>query len=326
MASSQPFNPKNPGKDTYGTFVLIKHVNGFSTLYAHLSSSASGITVFSTDDRYNAEFASWTPVRKGDVIGFVGLSGVVTTGRSHLHFEVARNTLGTYSGHVAGRVDPYDIRQVALFYPPSGPKFTSCGQNFFWKACPLSPKEIVLQPGPDEGKDIWTTSVYSYASCSYPGPGGGAYDENLRIGGWGDWYYSLLEFDLTDLPAYARTASLQLFCYSDNNGTPTPIYLDRIESFWWDWQTTGTGCDYQRLWWNDRPMTVPWNGILLPSPTVGDWYSIDITDLYNAWRSGTYPNYGLQLRPASVADNFDVFYSSRFNVNPMLRPKLVINQ
>ena len=32
-------------------------------------------------------------------------------------------------------------------------------------------------------------------------------------------------------------------------------------------------------------------------PLVGQWYSIDITDLYNAWQNGTHPNHGLQLRP-----------------------------
>src|SRR6266446_7896368 len=38
MTSSQP---SDPTKDTYGAFVLVKHANGFSSLYAHLSSAAS---------------------------------------------------------------------------------------------------------------------------------------------------------------------------------------------------------------------------------------------------------------------------------------------
>jgi hypothetical protein len=40
-------------------------------------------------------------------------------------------------------------------------------------------------------QDIWTTSVYSYAPGG-AGPGGGLADDVLKVGGWGDLYYSLL--------------------------------------------------------------------------------------------------------------------------------------
>lgn len=139
MASSQPSDPNHPNQDTYGTFVLIQHANGFSTLYAHLSASAPGVAVFSSSARYNSQFGSWTPVNKGDVIGFVGLSGMVTTSRSHVHFEVANNPAGTYSGHVQNRVDSYDLFNVGLFYPPTGVSFTACGAQFLWTSCPIAP-------------------------------------------------------------------------------------------------------------------------------------------------------------------------------------------
>jgi surface antigen len=185
--------------------------------------------------------------------------------------------------------------------------------------------QVVFQPGPNTGKDIWTTSVYYYAPCSYPYLGGGLYDAELRVGGWGDLYYSLLQFDLTGLPTHATSVTLQLFCYSSNQGTPTPMYIDRITQFWWDWQTSGTGCDYDRLWWADRPSAVQWSATIFPAPVVGQWYSMDITDLYNAWQSGQYPNYGLQLRPVYNWDNFNFFYSSRY-AGDMFRPKLIIQQ
>ena len=187
------------------------------------------------------------------------------------------------------------------------------------------PTEVVVQPGPDTGKDIWTTSVFSYANCSGPGPGGGLYDTELRTGGWGDLYYSLLQFDLSGLPPHAKSAVLYLYCYSlDNNGTGTPMYLDRITQFWWDWQTSGSGCDHDRLWWADRPPTVQWTTTTLPTPVAGQWYTVNITDLYNAWQGGQYPNYGLQLRPVQTADTFNFFYTSRYIVDPTLRPKLVV--
>jgi murein DD-endopeptidase MepM/ murein hydrolase activator NlpD len=60
----------------YGRWVLIRHGNGLSTGYAHLHGIARGI-------RPGAR------VRQGQVIGFVGSSGLSTG--PHLHFELHRN-------------------------------------------------------------------------------------------------------------------------------------------------------------------------------------------------------------------------------------------
>ena len=59
----------------YGTYVRIRHSNGYETAYAHMS-------------RYGRGMRSGAQVRQGQVIGYVG-----TTGRStgpHLHYEVLR--------------------------------------------------------------------------------------------------------------------------------------------------------------------------------------------------------------------------------------------
>lgn len=183
-------------------------------------------------------------------------------------------------------------------------------------------QDITLQPGPDMGKDIWTTSMYSYApGDSYPG--GGKNDYELVVGGWGDSYYSLLQFNLAGMPSNVSSAHLELFCFYQRGDGTTGIYLDRITQFW-DWRTQGTGRDRDRLWWNDRPTAVQWIPNVLSAPTVGQWYSIDITDLYNAWQNGTYPNYGIQLRPADYANRWAEFYSSDYSDNPSLRPRLVL--
>ena len=195
----------------------------------------------------------------------------------------------------------------------------------FYRAVPSSSSSepVVLQPGPADGKDIWTTSIYSNSECSKPGPGGGLNNDELRVGGWADSYYSLLQFDLSGVPATASSAIMYLYCYSNNSGTGTPLLLDRITQDW-DWRTSGTGCDRERLWWADKPETSQWRIDQLPTPDLNQWYTVDITDLYNAWKNGTYPNYGLQLRPVSNWNNYDLFYSSDYLGDPSLRPKLVV--
>lgn len=115
---------------------------------------------------------------------------------------------------------------------------------------------VILQPGPGEGTDIWTTSVYSYAPGG-GGPGGGLDNEELRVGGWGDTYLALIEFDLTGLPQYATSAVLELYECNSHGGTSVPMYLDRITEPW-DWDRN------DRLWWADRPSTVQWSPSALP--------------------------------------------------------------
>jgi hypothetical protein len=69
---------------------------------------------------------------------------------------------------------------------------------------------------------------------------------------------------------------------------------------------------------------VLWLPNALPAPAISEWYSIDITDLYNAWMDGTYPNYGIQLWPVSNNNRWSEFYSSDYADDPSLRPRLVV--
>jgi murein DD-endopeptidase MepM/ murein hydrolase activator NlpD len=57
----------------YGRCIALKHANGYSTFYAHLN-------------RFNKGICPGVRVKRGEVIGFVGASGLVTG--SHLHYEV----------------------------------------------------------------------------------------------------------------------------------------------------------------------------------------------------------------------------------------------
>jgi len=60
----------------YGRYIKLKHVNGFTTAYAHMSRIASGMS-------------PGVRVRQGQIIGYVGSTGLSTG--NHLHFEVRIN-------------------------------------------------------------------------------------------------------------------------------------------------------------------------------------------------------------------------------------------
>ena len=63
-------------KGGYGKYVRIRHANGYETAYGHLTAYARGLDVGSH-------------VRQGQIIGFVGSSGLSTG--THVHFEIIIN-------------------------------------------------------------------------------------------------------------------------------------------------------------------------------------------------------------------------------------------
>jgi murein DD-endopeptidase MepM/ murein hydrolase activator NlpD len=63
-------------KGGYGKYVRIRHANGYETAYGHMTAFARGLDVGSH-------------VRQGQIIGFVGSSGLSTG--SHVHFEIIVN-------------------------------------------------------------------------------------------------------------------------------------------------------------------------------------------------------------------------------------------
>jgi len=63
-------------KGGYGKYIRVRHANGYETAYGHLSAFARGLNVGSR-------------VRQGQIIGFVGSTGLSTG--AHVHFEILIN-------------------------------------------------------------------------------------------------------------------------------------------------------------------------------------------------------------------------------------------
>ena len=172
-------------------------------------------------------------------------------------------------------------------------------------------RPLTLQPGPADGQDFYITSYYGLSTGS-TGAGGAADEIRLRLGGWADEYRSLIQFNVASLPGAVSSAKVRLYAIASGN---TAVYVDRVTSAW-QWSPTFV--------WAQRPSFTAVAGPI-PAPGAAGWYEIDITSLYNAWKDGSFPNYGLQLRPQSTSNNnFCEFYSSNYTDDPSFRPQLVI--
>ena len=166
--------------------------------------------------------------------------------------------------------------------------------------------QIAIQPGPaTPGMDTWLSSNYNQNA---------QLDGKLLVGGWGDEYDTMLRFDLSGLPLNATQAQLYFYAYPLNNKSSligTTWYLNYLP-----WRTSS-------LTWATLP-TASLSIGTLSAPPVSGWYAVDITSIYNLWRTGnTYPNLGIRIRPNGNNNNFDAFYSS-LNSNAGVRPGLVI--
>ena len=87
----------------YGNVIILRHANGYTTRYAHLSRFAAGIR-------------AGRRVRQGQVIGYVGATGLATG--PHLHYELRRNG------------QPIDVRTAKL---PGGPPVPKALRSEFEK-------------------------------------------------------------------------------------------------------------------------------------------------------------------------------------------------
>jgi len=137
----------------------------------------------------------------------------------------------------------------------------------------------------------------------------------LDIGGWGDYYYNFLEFNLAASPGAAQTLSATLYLYgaAPADGNDPAFALHRITS---DWTAASVNL-------TNNPASVFYKNFGPFARGTYVWNSLDITDLYKSWKNGTYPNYGIKLVPTNNWQSNGAIASSN-NVDSTIRPKIVI--
>lgn len=169
------------------------------------------------------------------------------------------------------------------------------------------PLPFIYQPGPNQVKDMFYSSVYDY------GTGHIINNEKLRVGGWGDDYWTFIQFDLSALPANAKKVELIMMLYNEE-GMSTPMEVFAVTT---PWDETAGWTGYE-----DELGTKFLSRVEAP-PREGT-FQLDITGLYNRWKGGAQPNYGIVFKPLGTNHQFNTFRSSEYMADPSARPKLII--
>lgn len=193
--------------------------------------------------------------------------------------------------------NPHGYARYAVLIVNNQPHFVS-------QAPSSTPGFVFLQPGPGEGQDT------SYGSGYYLN--GTPDDPVLTYGGSGDRFSDYFRFDLSHgLPASnVARAHLQLYVTMPAVGDP------RLQL----WQLTEA--------WTEASVTASSNpaGVLIRNlpPLRGGWNSIDVTDLYRRWKTGSLPNFGVKIAPEGTPTGARGSLAACEYGDADKRPKLVL--
>ncbi len=181
---------------------------------------------------------------------------------------------------------------------------------------------IVLQPGPDEGKDV------SLSNSDAVNQGD---KESLTAY---TWYLDdklalkrfFLEFDLSSIPEGAVITNAKLNLYYnptdpyevfDFQTGENEVFIQRITSGW----------DEHLVNWENQPTTTTDNQIELPASTspTQDYLDIDVTELVKDMADTMNENHGFLMRMEDEINFYKgVLFASSDHADPSLWPKLEI--
>ncbi|MBI5734010.1 MAG: M23 family metallopeptidase [Candidatus Kerfeldbacteria bacterium] len=125
------YSSLDQGYGFYAQMVIIRYnqttadERHYASVSAHLNSYNPNILYRPKDHRVDTDYENWTPVRRGEIIGYAGESG---TSWVHLHQE---HYIGDYADKNSSRFDPYDIYGMGEDYLPD----KGCGQNSMMVEC-----------------------------------------------------------------------------------------------------------------------------------------------------------------------------------------------
>ena len=165
---------------------------------------------------------------------------------------------------------------------------------------------ITIQPDQNDGKDTYYGTVYW--------TGGNPNSDGMYIGGWGDSYYSFIEFDTSSLPASSTIVSAEIHLYNELSfGSANNAILERVTEPWTEAGVTRAN--------NPASVSIGMGWQIVPA----GWWIADVTDLAKDWVDGSAPNYGVRvLGQYNSNQHQKLFATSDELTHTDRRPKLVV--
>ncbi len=154
-------------------------------------------------------------------------------------------------------------------------------------------------------KDSCYGTVYRKSGC-------GSMD-NLSLGGWGDYYYVYLQFDVEKLPDITNGDRAEIWFWGSAPNDPG-LVIERVTE---SWSEAGISLA-------NNPASVP-IGSAPPVPVNPNWIKVDITNLYKSWKSGAVRNLGIKLTPRRN-DQTNGSIASSESADDAIRPRLVVTR
>lgn len=177
---------------------------------------------------------------------------------------------------------------------------------------------LTLQPGSEEGIDACITSInpdYNYGNVP------NFYASAWTFGGEFGIQWSLLKFDLTQIPSSAIVIDAKLSLYYWQGSLPghegeNASYLQKVLENW----------DEMSVTWNTKPSTTTVGEVYLltSSNQTQDYPDINMTQFVSDWIGDPQNNFGMLFRLAVDSIYRSMLFASSDNSTASLRPKLVV--
>jgi len=176
-------------------------------------------------------------------------------------------------------------------------------------------KTVTLQPDASEGKDsyVWSDRLdNNYGDSDTLPVGERGETENKEC-------YSLVEF--TGLSEYEDfeviSATLELYC-NNANSAEASVYVALITESWFE----------ETVRWFNYPSFDKETAVSVTWPSASTWLSADVTTIVTSWLDGTHDNNGFMIycdtTETTIDDDWTSFYSSDYEEDETLRPKLTL--
>jgi hypothetical protein len=185
-------------------------------------------------------------------------------------------------------------------------------------ALPLEAATIIVQPGPENGKDI---SLYKRTDLPLSS-GPSLYAINTGPPGPGlDNFASLVEFDLTELTvSAAAVASAKLWLYENNVSTFSFQHVSAEFTNTIEVQPAATSWSEDTVFYSTLPEPLAEYSVTQVVDSAATWFSWDVTDDLRDWLSGALPNNGFLITSKFEVRNGTVIVGSAFDASEQNNP------